>query len=258
MIRLTYLLRRKPEMPIEQFQQYWREVHAPLVASHATDLNILRYIQVHTLSDFEHERLPGARGKMEPAYDGVAQLWWESMEALAAAAGTEAGRAADAALIEDERRFIDLPQSPLWLAYEYPQVNPTPENIVATPYNNIVKFYFPLRVRNDRTEEDVQLYWRTSHGPLIRRQAAASGILRYVQVHRFESETEAALRAARGTAVEPYTGHAELWFDRGRLGNATPEGQAAGRRAIEDEAKLIDFERSSMWLAKENVVVDRF
>jgi hypothetical protein len=41
-----------------------------------------------------------------------------------------AGREAGAALLEDEAHFIDLPHSPLWLAYEYPQVNPTPETVV--------------------------------------------------------------------------------------------------------------------------------
>ena len=123
--------------------------------------------------------------------------------------------------------------------------------------SGVVKFYFPLRARRDMKEDEAQLYWRTNHGPLIRRQAAASGILRYVQVHRFETELEAALREPRGTSAEPYTGHAELWFDRREMGVRSPEREIAGQRAIEDESKFIDFERSSMWLAKEHVIIDR-
>ena len=49
MIRLTFVLRRKPSMSRVEFQQYWREVHGPLVAKSSTALNILRYVQVHTL-----------------------------------------------------------------------------------------------------------------------------------------------------------------------------------------------------------------
>lgn len=257
MIRITFLLRRKPEMTRAEFQQYWRETHGPLVAGHATRLQALRYVQVHTLDDTLNARLPGARGSMEPPYDGVAELWWENREALAVALESEAGRTAGGELLEDERRFIDLPDSPLWLAYEYPQVNPTPENLVARERSSIVKFYFPLRVRRDVKEEDAQLHWRTNHGPLIRRQAAGSGILRYVQVHRCEDALEAALREPRGTVTEPYIGHAELWFDSKEMGIATPERQLAGERAIEDESKFIDFARSSMWMAKEHVFIDR-
>lgn len=257
MIRITYLLRRRPELGLEEFQAYWRETHGPLVAGHATALRALRYVQVHTLGDAGNERLPGARGEMEPPYDGVAELWWESEDALRGVLESDAGRAAAAELLEDERRFIDLPRSPLWLSYEYPQVNPTPENLVARERSSVVKFYFPVRARRDLKLEEAQLYWRTAHGPLIRRQAAGSAILRYVQVHRFETELEAALREARATQAEPYMGHAELWFDRAAIGVATPERQRAGELAIEDEAKFIDFGRSSMWLAKEHVIIDR-
>ena len=48
MIRLIFVLRRKPEMSLAEYQQYWREIHGPLVAKHATALNIHRYIQLHT------------------------------------------------------------------------------------------------------------------------------------------------------------------------------------------------------------------
>jgi len=256
MIRIVFLLRRKPALSLEEFQRYWREEHGPLVASHAQHIGALRYVQVHRVEDVINERMATARGGMEAPYDGVAELWWESEEVLLAALATEAGQAAGAALVEDERRFIDLPNSPLWFAHEYPQVNPTPENIVARERSSLVKLYFPLRRRTELTEEAAQRYWRTSHGPLIRSQAAAAGILRYQQVHRFDSPLEAALRAERGTVVPSYTGHAEVWFDRG-VQRSGPEAAASSARAIEDESKFIDFKRSCMWIGKEHVFIDR-
>ena len=57
--------------------------------------------------------------RQQPEFDGVAELWWESMEDLAAASSTDLGRAAGRELLEDERKFIDLARSPLWLADEH-------------------------------------------------------------------------------------------------------------------------------------------
>lgn len=256
MIRLTFLLRRRAEMSLDEFQTYWRQNHGPLVAKNARKLNVLRYVQVHTLDDPINEQLPGARGAMEPPYDGVAELWWNDREEVVAALEDPAGQAAGEELLEDEKKFIDLARSPLWFAYEYPQVNPTPETLVATERSPLVKYYYPLRHVSDVSTEELQLYWRTSHGPLIRSLAPAMRVLRYVQVHRYEDALEAALREARGTEVEPYAGHAELWFDRGAMGLESPERERAVALAYEDERKFIDFPRSSMWLAKERVFVD--
>jgi len=257
MIRLIFLLRKKKGLSHEEYYRYWREEHGPLVASHARKLNMLRYVQVHTIQDDPaNAAMAAARGGMEPIYDGVAEAWFENREALVDATTSAAGRAAAAALVEDEARFIDLENSPIWLAHEHPQVNPVPENIVATPRSGFVKLYFPLRSRREMAEAEMQRYWYSNHGPLIRRQAAASGIARYIQVHRIEDPIEADLRAARGTKVDSYTGHAELWFERAVIATPTPERREANVRAIDDEAKFIDFKRSSMWLAKEHVFVD--
>src|ERR1700733_11945266 len=94
MIRLEFVLRRKPSMSLAEFQKYWHEGHGPIVAKHATTLNILRYVQLHTLDDPMNEQMAKARGKMEPPYDGVAELWWPTREALATAFGRAAGKAA--------------------------------------------------------------------------------------------------------------------------------------------------------------------
>ncbi len=75
MIRLVFALRRKPGSSREEFQDYWLNKHAPIVASVSSDLDILRYVQTHTLTDPANAAAQNARGSMEPAYDGVAELW---------------------------------------------------------------------------------------------------------------------------------------------------------------------------------------
>ena len=256
MIRLTYLLRRKPGMSLDEFQTHWRTVHGPLVASHAFDLDCLRHVQCHAIEIEDRPESSGARGVMEPPYDGVIEMWWDDIETLERALATNEGKQAAAELLEAERDFIDLPASPLWFNYEYPQINPTPENFVARERSTIVKLYYPIRAPQTLSLDEAQLYWRTNHGPLVRRHAAGAGLLRYIQVHRFPHGLETAWREARGTEVEPYMGHAETWNDRATAAR-TPEGKVSRNRAFEDERNFIDFSRSVAWMNKEYVFVDR-
>ena len=120
-----------------------------------------------------------------------------------------------------------------------------------------MKLHFPLRHPAGTSLDDAQRYWRVQHGPLIRSMAPAMGMLRYQQVHRFETPLEAALREARGTVTEPYTGHAEAWFDRS-VARVGPETAEANRIAVEDERKFIDLARSAIWVGKEHVFIDRW
>lgn len=118
MIKLVFSLRRRPDMTREQFQDYWRDHHAPLVARHAEALQIRRYVQTHARSSEFAAAQSAARGGEPDAYDGQAELWWDSLDDVIAAASTPAGQRAAIELLEDERRFIDLGRSPLWIGEE--------------------------------------------------------------------------------------------------------------------------------------------
>ena len=118
MIKLVFTLRRREGMTREEFQRYWREEHAPLIQRHAGTLHIRRYVQVHLRETALDEAISAPRGCQPRFYDGIAELWWDSLEDLTAALTTDAGQAAAAELLEDEQRFIDLPNSPLWLGEE--------------------------------------------------------------------------------------------------------------------------------------------
>ncbi len=118
MIKLVFTLRRRDGLSREEFQRYWREQHAPLVKRHADTLRIRRYVQTHAGDTDLDALLATSRGSEPGFYDGVAELWWDSVEDLVAAYSTEAGQVAGGELLEDEQRFIDLPRSPLWLGEE--------------------------------------------------------------------------------------------------------------------------------------------
>jgi len=119
MLKLVFPLRRLPTLSREEFQRYWYETHGPLVRRHAKALRIRRYVQLHTLDDPINAVLQASRGTEEP-YDGVAELWWESREDLERALATPEAQQAGRELLEDERRFIDLGRSALWLGTERP------------------------------------------------------------------------------------------------------------------------------------------
>ena len=117
MIKLTFCLVRLPHLTREAFQDYWWNTHGPLVASVAETLQIRRYLQFHSLSAEASAAIRATRDAPEE-YDGVAELWFDSLEAMAANAKRPEAQAAGRTLLEDERKFIDLPRSPLWLGEE--------------------------------------------------------------------------------------------------------------------------------------------
>jgi TetR/AcrR family transcriptional regulator len=118
MVKLMFCLRRLPTLSTEQFQDYWLNKHAPLVRTVAPLLRIRRYVQSHSFLDARLAPGIAARSGSVPPYDGVAELWWDSIEDVIAAGFTSESRAAGRKLLEDERRFIDLGQSPLYFVRE--------------------------------------------------------------------------------------------------------------------------------------------
>ena len=117
MIKVIYCLRRRSDLSPEEFRRYWREVHAPLVQRHQAALSIKRYVQCHTDHGPMTQRLGGFRGTGAP-FDGVAEIWYASLDALEAVGRSPEGRAASRELLEDEQRFLDLAGSCIWIAEE--------------------------------------------------------------------------------------------------------------------------------------------
>jgi uncharacterized protein (TIGR02118 family) len=118
MIKLVFCLRRLPHLSRDEFQRRWRGEHGPLVQKHASTLKLRRYVQCHTLSDPRVAAVAQVRGSDGREFDGVAELWWDGVESILEVLSTGAGQAAAAALLQDEARFIDLPNSPIFFSEE--------------------------------------------------------------------------------------------------------------------------------------------
>jgi len=91
---------RKAAMAVEDFFRYWVDVHGPLCRAAPS---LRRYAQNHT-------RLSAYASGRNPAYDGVAMSWFDSMDALRAASrsGELAPLAADLPRFVDEQRALHV------------------------------------------------------------------------------------------------------------------------------------------------------
>lgn len=94
MIKFFFVLRRRPGMPAEQFHEYWKNTHGPIVARLP---GLVRYVQHHVASVPRPEY-----AQEEDAIDGIVETWWESPEALEAVKTTPEL----AAVVADEPNFM--------------------------------------------------------------------------------------------------------------------------------------------------------
>ena len=118
MIKLVFVIRRLKDRSPEDFHRYWLEEHGPLARGLLERLGARRYVQTHTLDSDLNRALAESRGTLE-AYDGVAEVSWDSLDALVAAFGSEEGQHANETLTEDEARFIDFERSSLFVTEEH-------------------------------------------------------------------------------------------------------------------------------------------
>jgi uncharacterized protein (TIGR02118 family) len=118
MIKLVYCLRKRDDIDSHSFYRYWLEEHGPLVESVAEAIGASRYVQSHTVLPELNELMIESRG-LQPPYDGVTEVWWETMAALEHGMSSPQGVEAQTKLIEDEARFIDFSKSRVFMTEEH-------------------------------------------------------------------------------------------------------------------------------------------
>jgi uncharacterized protein (TIGR02118 family) len=104
MIKLVYWITRRPGMSREEFSRYWREVHGPIGRRIP---GLRRLVQSHPV--------PHPGDMPAPTFDGMAELWFDDLDALEAARRSPEWRASSA----DETNFIDGTRTALFLTEEH-------------------------------------------------------------------------------------------------------------------------------------------
>ncbi|MBV8139100.1 MAG: EthD domain-containing protein [Deltaproteobacteria bacterium] len=111
MIKLMGMLRRKPGMSPQEFHSYWRNVHAPLVMEvQGFARHVRKYVQSHAV---DAQLVPGDDG--EPAFDGIAELWFDSLDDLHRAISDPCYLSE---IHPDELKFLDFPNCVIVLVEE--------------------------------------------------------------------------------------------------------------------------------------------
>jgi uncharacterized protein (TIGR02118 family) len=104
MVKLVYCITKKTGLTDEEFFRYWRDVHGPVGARIP---RLRKLVQSHRLS------VPG--DKHRPDYDGIAELWFDDIDALLAARQSSEWTT----LTEDEANFIDRSRTAYFVSEEH-------------------------------------------------------------------------------------------------------------------------------------------
>ena len=118
MIKLTYLIRRRPDLSPAEFAAIWTTAHAPLVERLAAGIGALRYAASTPVGVACNECLRSTRGFAANPYDGMIEIWWKDLSSYQAGFGSPEGLRAIEDMIAIERRFMDLARSSAFLTVE--------------------------------------------------------------------------------------------------------------------------------------------
>jgi uncharacterized protein (TIGR02118 family) len=92
MVKMVFILHRRPGMDFAAFSRYWRDKHAPIGSALP---GLRKYIQNHAGATLDGSPLP---------YDGFSELWFDDMGSLERALASPEAQAA----IADSENFLDV------------------------------------------------------------------------------------------------------------------------------------------------------
>ena len=222
MLKACTFIHRKPGMLVEEFQTYWRNIHADIVVQLP---NVRRYVQSHPLiQEYKKRNL---------IYDGLAEIWVDNTDVLRTMTATDAYKD----VVDDEANFIDQKRTELIL---------TEEHVIKdglTPADGVKRIGLLVR-KPGMDVESFQRYWRGVHGKLA---SKIPSIHRYVQSHT-------KLSGYRREPQPNWDGIAATWFDsvdEMRAGRATE----AYKNTRADEGNFFDAGESKFLITKEHTII---
>lgn len=191
-IKLFEFLRRTAGITSEQFHTDWREVHGPMLADDPLlRRHVKRYELNHRLpSDADRERT-GVEVR-DDGWDGVAVLWFDSMDelrALSAEPTMAAIRERAPALHQDERLIV---------------ITEDPDTIITTPHRDEAgaKMLCILHRNRSLDLDTFHEHWLKHHGGLFQNIAGLRDpLLGYDQNHGLRDPDAA------------FDGVTEQWFE---------------------------------------------
>jgi uncharacterized protein (TIGR02118 family) len=222
MVKIAILMKRRPGLSVEDFQDHLRTRFGPLAVRGP---GLRRYVQSCAL--------PQGYARGELLFDAVGEMWFDSLDDDARCVRSPEFAAAR----EDENAFLDRTRT-LTMPMD---VHVIKDGVI--PGNAVKNIEFVNR-RPGMARDEFRTYWRNVHGPLA---AKIPSFRRYEQNHL-------ALGEYQKGAAPRYDGLAVTWFASTaemRSGAATAE--YAATRA--DEAHFLPEGHLPIIITREHVVL---
>ena len=119
MIKISYLMRRLPHLSLEEFQSYWSEKHPQCAPEDwISTLGVKRYVQVLPLETEARNLVIGPRTGLVEPFDGIAELYVESIESIESKWSTEKVKEYIEIFFKDEQKFVDWSRSTILVSNE--------------------------------------------------------------------------------------------------------------------------------------------
>lgn len=223
-IKLLAFIRRVPEVPIEEFHDYWREVHGPRIRDTPERArHVLRYEQNHRLAaDYERSR---HAAEMETAdYDGVAVQWFDSVDTFRAFASEPSAAVGH----DEDARYLDLSATTWMLTKDADVIVDKPGGRDAAG----MKLVCMVGRNLDLGLDEFHRHWLEHHGGLFQDiPDLHDPLLAYDQNHRLYEDYE------RGGH---YDGVTEQWFESLDLWVASLAAPSHASTVEPDVAYMLD------------------
>jgi len=232
MIKSFTMLERIYELTRDEFLQYWREEHGPLAAKIVPGFR--KYAQCHP----GEVSVPG----VQSAFDGIAQMWWDSLESLQSYLNWRQSDGAKT-LKQDEEKFIDTSHLTRFYGKEHVIAE---TNIQG---DNVIISFTMIKRRSDLNQDEFLKYWREEHGPLV--VNIVPGFRKYAQCHPVKGRVPGVQSTLDGIA--------QMWWDNlESFQNYLSWRQSEkGKVLKQDEEKFIDTNQLARFCGKEHIIAER-
>ncbi|MBS7700631.1 MULTISPECIES: EthD domain-containing protein [unclassified Chelatococcus] len=246
MLKLNFCMRKRPDRSLNEFSNYWREQHGPYALKGRTArLGMRRYVQNHLVATPLSEPLASLAASANAPYEGICQLWFDGEDAVLATRSSIDGAAATQDLVDDERRFLDLPNCAIRFYREESCIS-------GTPGSGAHKVVLAMSLEQ---AGDAALLERQVAKALLR-QDKATGIVRAVHNFGLDTPANVKLREPRANDQEGFDYLLELWFaDYASMaaGIETPDGILP--RLVTITRSYCPDGQMSAWIAEERVMI---
>lgn len=111
MIRFINCIKRRPEMSIEQFRQYWNSNEFVDLINQVVEITgAMRFRKSATLVIEANLQVQQRRGSGEP-FDGVLEYWWDKASHLNELFGKPEAKLVMQKMLDYQTQFIDMPHT---------------------------------------------------------------------------------------------------------------------------------------------------